>query len=246
MSVPAQPRTCDQLIRAAKRLRAAVAPLKFTPPVTQVYNPLTYAWAAHELYLRRFGADPKRVVFLGMNPGPFGMTQTGIPFGEIGAVRDWLQLNAPIEIPPAQHPRRPILGFACSRSEVSGQRLWGLFAKRFGTPVQFFDSHLVMNYCPLAFLESTGRNRTPDKLLLTERTALFNACDAHLRDIVAALKPEWLIAVGDFAFQRIRAVFDSGAPRLGRILHPSPASPAANRDWPACATRQLLELGVWS
>ena len=33
--------------------------------------------------------------------------------------------------------------------------------------------------------------------------------------------------------------------RTGRILHPSPASPLANRGWAAAATGQLLALGVW-
>ena len=137
-------------------------------------------------------------------------------------------------------------GFACARSEVSGRRLWGLFAERFATPKRFFAEHIVMNYCPLAFLESSGRNRTPDKLPPSEKAALFAACDRHLQAIVAALQPEWLIGVGAFAVKRAEQVFPSGPLRLGQILHPSPASPAANRDWKGLATRQLEKLGVWS
>jgi single-strand selective monofunctional uracil DNA glycosylase len=188
---------------------------------------------------------PKRVVFLGMNPGPFGMVQTGIPFGEVTAVRDWLQVHARVDNPSHQHPRRPIAGFACPRSEVSGRRLWGLFAKRFQTPQNFFAKHIVMNYCPLAFLETTGRNRTPDKLPSCERQALFAACDEHLLAVVQLLKPRWLIAVGDFAFARAQLLFKNGPPQLGRILHPSPANPAANRDWAGTASEQLEALGVW-
>jgi single-strand selective monofunctional uracil DNA glycosylase len=241
----AHPAISARLIEAAKRLRAAVAGLEFSPPVSHTYNPLEYAWAPHESYLRRFANAPKRVVFLGMNPGPFGMAQTGVPFGEIAAVRGWLQLEAVVGKPRREHPRRPITGFACTRSEVSGRRLWGVFAARFRTPERFFAEHIVMNYCPLAFVETSGRNRTPDKLPAGERAALFAACDAHLRALMATLRPEWLIAVGDFAFKRAVLAFPNGAPRLGRILHPSPASPAANRDWAAVVTRQLEELGVW-
>jgi single-strand selective monofunctional uracil DNA glycosylase len=124
--------------------------------------------------------------------------------------------------------------------------LWGLFAQRFGTAAEFFREHMVINYCPLAFLEKGGRNRTPDKLQVQEQQTLFALCDAHLRASVAALRPEWLIGVGEFAFQRIQTVFSNGAPRLGRILHPSPANPAANRNWQAIAVRQLQELGVWN
>jgi single-strand selective monofunctional uracil DNA glycosylase len=222
-----------------------VGQLKFAPPVAHVYNPLTYAWACHETYLTKYGTTPKRVVFLGMNPGPFGMVQTGVPFGEIAAVRDWLKIRAEICGPPEQHSRRLVLGFDCTRSEVSGQRLWGLFAQRFGAAERFFLEHMVLNYCPLAFMEESGANRTPDKLPSSERERLFAACDEHLRTAIKLLNPEWLVGVGDFAYKRAQELFGSGAPKIGRILHPSPASPTANRDWAGQATRQLVELGVW-
>ncbi|HEV2392209.1 MAG TPA: uracil-DNA glycosylase family protein [Verrucomicrobiae bacterium] len=219
--------------------------MTFAPPIACVYNPLTYAWAPYAAYIGRFAASPKRVVFLGMNPGPFGMVQTGVPFGEICAVRDWLGLEEKVLRPAIEHPRRPVKGFACARSEVSGRRLWSLFAERFGQPERFFPEHLILNYCPLAFIEVSGRNRTPDKLPAAERASLFAACDKALRASVEALQPEWLIGVGDFAWRRAQTAFPQGPPKLGRILHPSPASPAANRDWAAVATRQLIELGVW-
>ena len=225
----------DWLIAAAERLRDAVETLKFSPPVAHVYNPLVYAWRGHEIYLRRYGNGRKRVLFLGMNPGPFGMAQTGIPFGEIAAVRDWLGIQATIERPPDEHPKRPVMGFNCTRTEISGQRLWGLFAKRFGSAEKFFEEHLVVNYCPLAFVEASGRNRTPDKLLPRERRPLFAACDEHLREVIRILQPEWIIGVGDFAGKRAREVITDPPPLLGRILHPSPASPASNNDWAGIA-----------
>src|SRR6185369_4193405 len=147
---------------SAKDLCRALKGLRFGAPVTHVYNPLTYAWAAHREYLRRYGRGSKRVLFFGMNPGPFGMAQTGVPFGEVAAVRDWLKIDAPIGRPEVEHPKRPVHGFACKRSEVSGKRLWGLFAERFGTPEAFFAEHFVANYCPLVFCETSGCNRTPD------------------------------------------------------------------------------------
>lgn len=237
--------TSAALIEVARVLCRRLDRLKFGPPITHVYNPLRYAAEPHERYLRQYAGSRRQVVFLGMNPGPFGMVQTGVPFGEVAAVRDWLQITGHVGRPPREHPRRPVTGFACQRSEVSGQRLWGLFAQRFVTPARFFERHLVMNYCPLAFLESTGRNRTPDKLPTPEREALFAVCDEHLRAAVAILKPAWLIGIGDFAFKRAREVFGEAGPRLGRVLHPSPASPAANRNWAGAAVRQLEELGVW-
>jgi single-strand selective monofunctional uracil DNA glycosylase len=238
--------TSQQLVKSAHKLCVEVEKLRFAPPVAYVYNPLDYAWAAHEAYLKKFGNGRKRVIFLGMNPGPFGMAQTGVPFGEIAAVRDWLGIQARVDRPTHEHPKRPVRGFACQRSEVSGRRLWGLFAERFGKAEMFFGDHLVMNYCPLAFLESGGRNLTPDKLPAAEKAALFAACDAHLREVARVLELNWIVGIGDFAAKRAGDVFQGSEPKVGRILHPSPASPAANRDWAGLATRQLRQLGIWS
>jgi len=237
--------TSARLIDAAAALRKALRKMRFSSPVAHVYNPLEYAWGCYESYLRRYASGPKRIVFIGMNPGPFGMVQTGVPFGEVKAVREWLGLNGPICKPLKEHPRRPVLGLDCQRSEVSGQRLWGLFARRFGSPEKFFREHFVLNYCPLAFMEDSGRNRTPDKLPASEKASLFKACDKNLRQAIQILKPDWLIGVGDFAFRRAETVFPQGIPKVGQILHPSPANPAANRSWAEIATRQLEQLEVW-
>jgi single-strand selective monofunctional uracil DNA glycosylase len=235
-----------KLIAAARELAAQVSRLRFKLPVTHVYNPLNYAWKAHEEFLRRFGAGRKRVVFLGMNPGPFGMVQTGIPFGEIAAVRDWLKISAPIEKPAEEHPKRPILGHACPRSEVSGRRLWKLFSGRFGSPENFFEEYFVANYCPLAFLSASGSNVTPDKLTKTERSRLEKTCDEHLRRVLEILEPEWLVGIGAFAMKRGELVAAGTKIRVGQILHPSPASPKANRnDWGGTVTQELAALGVW-
>ncbi len=232
------------LIAAARTLSAAVNALPFAPPVSHVYNPLDYAWAPHEAYLRRYGAQRKRIVFLGMNPGPFGMVQCGVPFGEIDAVRDWMGIEAPVGKPARENPKRPVEGFACTRSEVSGRRLWSLFRERFGTADAFFAEHFVANYCPLAFFDH-GRNLTPDKLPAAEAAPLYAACDAHLRALVAALQPEWVIGIGAFAEARAVEALAGLPLRIGRVLHPSPASPAANRGWSEAATRQMVAQGLW-
>lgn len=238
--------SADQLTRYARELSDAVGRLRFKPPVAFVYNPLDYAWAAHEMFLRKFGGGRKRVLLLGMNPGPFGMAQTGVPFGEVAAVRDWMGIYTLVTQPKRAHPKRPIEGFACPRSEVSGRRLWGLFAAKCGTAEKCFEEHFVVNFCPLVFMDDGGRNVTPDKLGTAEREKLFSLCDEHLRQVAATTQPEWVIGVGDFAEKRAREALGEGTVRFGRILHPSPASPAANKGWAEAAERQLRELGVWS
>jgi single-strand selective monofunctional uracil DNA glycosylase len=235
----------DRLIAAARKLARAAGRLRFAAPVTHVYNPLDYAWAVHEAYARCFGGTRKQVLFLGMNPGPHGMMQTGVPFGEITAVRDWMGIRADVRRPKHCHPKLPVNGFAHTRSEVSGRRLWGLFAKRFGAARNFFAEHYVANYCPLGFLSTTGANLTPDKLRAAESGKLFTACDEHLCEVVAALRPAWVVGVGSFAADRAGEVLAESGARFGRILHPSPANPAAHVDWGGTVTRQLRELGVW-
>jgi single-strand selective monofunctional uracil DNA glycosylase len=234
-----------RLIAAARKLSTEVERMRFSPPASHVYNPLEYAWTPHEQYLRRFGKGRKRVVFLGMNPGPFGMAQCGIPFGEIAAARDWMGIQAPVGKPARENPKRPVEGFACTRSEVSGKRLWALFRERFGTASAFFAEHFVANYCPLAFFDA-GRNLTPDKLPARETEALYAACDTHLRELAGILEPEWVVGIGGFAEERAALALRETGIRIGRILHPSPASPAANRGWAETATRQLAGLGIWS
>jgi single-strand selective monofunctional uracil DNA glycosylase len=246
--------SAQDLLSAARTLSEAVAAMRFAPPVSHVYNPLDYGWGAHAEYLERYGRGRKRVIFLGMNPGPFGMVQTGVPFGEVAAVRDWMGIDEEfmagtckkIRVAPllVQNPRRPIEGFACTRSEVSGRRLWGLFAQRFGSAEAFFAEHFVANYCPLAFFDG-GRNLTPDKLPAAEQAPLMAACDAHLRRLVEIQQPEWLIGVGAWAEARSREALKGVEVKFGRVLHPSPASPAANRGWAEAARAQLLALGVW-
>ncbi|MGV0953073.1 MAG: uracil-DNA glycosylase family protein [Fluviibacter sp.] len=240
--------SAQALIGAAQTLSAKLDGLKFSAPVTHVYNPLDYAGAAHTQYLSLWGGQPqpRRVIFLGMNPGPFGMVQVGVPFGEVAVVHDWLRINAPIRQPLHMNPKRPIEGWACTRSEVSGRRLWGLFQARFGTPEAFFAEHFVANYCPLAFFDS-GRNITPDKLPAAEMAPVLTACDEHLRALVQVMQPDWVVGVGAYAqAQAERALADVvQKPQIGRVLHPSPASPAANRGWAEAATAQMIAQGIW-
>ncbi|MBA3685021.1 MAG: single-stranded DNA-binding protein [Planctomycetes bacterium] len=232
------------VIAAAQRLRDELPPTPLPPLVSHVYNPLGYAWPMHEAYLRRYAAGRKRVVFLGMNPGPYGMAQTGVPFGEIAVVRDWLGLDAAIGRPDPEHPRRPVTGLDCARSEVSGRRLWGLFRERFASAEAFATEHFVANYCPLVFMSASGGNVTPDKLPPTARKTIEAACDRHLVALVDALRPEWLVGIGAFAAQRAERAL-AGRARIGQILHPSPASPAANRGWAEQAQRGMVGLGIW-
>ncbi len=228
----------------ADALSGRLAKLRFGEPVTHVYNPHVYARAPYAEYVRHYGARPKEVLLLGMNPGPFGMAQTGVPFGEVSLVHDWMGIDGIVAKPKREHPKRPVAGFECHRSEVSGARLWGWARQRFVTPARFFARFFIINYCPLVFMEESGRNRTPDKLPPHEREPLFAACDEALVQLWEYFQPRYVVGVGVFAQGRAKEALAGRGVRIGRILHPSPASPAANNGWVAAMEGQLVQLGI--
>ena len=231
-----------KLIKISKQLSGDVETLTFSEPVAYVYNPLDYAWKSHKVYLEKCGEGTGRVLLIGMNPGPWGMAQTGVPFGEVTAVREFLGICETVDKPPHEHPKRPILGFNCPRSEVSGRRVWEWAKERFGTPENFFSEFFIMNYCPLCFMEKGGKNRTPDKLKPDERDAVFEVCDVALRKFVDVLEPSKIVGIGGFA--KKRAMETLCRDDIGTILHPSPASPTANRGWAPQIEKQFEAMGV--
>ena len=246
------------LVRISRKLSRSCSAFSFDEPVTHVYNPLEYARASHEVFLSRFGGafadsasgNAPRAILLGMNPGPWGMAQTGIPFGDVSRCRDWLGIDEPVKKPKNEHPKRPVTGFDCPRNEVSGTRVYEFAEDEFQTPEAFFARFYIVNYCPLSFMEEGGKNRTPDKLPAEEREPLFEACDHALKRTVELLRPDMVVGVGAFAEACARRVLGNSQVRLGisfgRVLHPSPASPIANRGWAAAARHDLKGLGLLS
>jgi single-strand selective monofunctional uracil DNA glycosylase len=234
----------DRLESIITELIEGLRPLEFGLPITHVYNPLEYARESYRRYHAKYASTPKEVVFLGMNPGPWGMAQTGVPFGEISAVRDWMKINAPVGTPAEMHPKRPVLGFSCTKREVSGKRLWGWAKKTFQTPERFFNRFFVANYCPLLFIEGSGRNRTPDKIRVAERNPLQAVCDHALRRTIEYIKPRYVVGIGKFAEKRARIALSGNKAKIGMITHPSPANPKANRGWEPVIIKQLTDLGI--
>lgn len=231
----------------SKQLVEELRGTEFDAPITHAYQPLEYAWKPYEEYLRRFGTDrPRQVLMVGMNPGPWGMAQVGVPFGAVELVRDWMGIEAEVGEPENVHPKRPVEGFECDRNEVSGSRLWGWARDRFGAAEKFFERFMVHNYCPLLVLDEGGKNRTPPRLRKAERQQVLPPCDRALRGMVDYYRPDWVVGIGNYAERRVRAALKDhdydGV--IGRVLHPSPASPKANRGWARQAEEELEQLGI--
>ena len=112
-------------VSIARALGRAASRCRFTAPVAHVYNPLDYAFGAHSDYLDRYCLPEANVLLLGMNPDPWGMVQTGVPFGEVTLVRDWLGIDSGVRKPKRENPKRPVAGFDCGRNEVSRREHMG-------------------------------------------------------------------------------------------------------------------------
>ena len=233
----------DSLIRAAANLRDDVGPigrkLVSEGSVDVCYNPLEYAWDAHEAYLKRMGSSGARTVVLGMNPGPHGMGQMGIPFAATSMVRDLLDITGiSVNQPEVADPRRPVIGLEYPREEVSGTRLWGLLSERYGNAEAIASNVFLVNHCPLMlFTGPRATNITPDKVAGPTAHALLERCDEHLREVVGVLDAKRVIGVGKFAESRAKAALADYSVEVLGCWHPSPASPLANRnggaDWRA-------------
>ncbi len=235
----------DAAVAAAAWLRDAIETVDVGDKVAVTYNPLRYAWAPHEAFLRRFGATRKKALLVGMNPGPWGMAQNGIPFGTASVVKGWLGLDGhPVGQPDEVHPKRPVHGWACTRDEKSGERVWGFLRAMYGTPERALSELMIANHCPLLLYAESGANITPDKLRKAEREALFEVCDEGVRRIARALEPEVLIGVGAYAEERCAAIAEGTDWAVDRIPHPSPASPLANKDGGIHWRRAVAEVFV--
>jgi single-strand selective monofunctional uracil DNA glycosylase len=232
------------LLRISRQLAKKTRQIEPSPKAAYTYYPLDYAQEPHELYLEKYGQGQRRVLLLGMNPGPFGMTQTGVPFGDVSRVRDFLGVTGKVKRPAVEHPKRPIEGFSCKKGEVSGTRLWGWVEARFKTPEAFFKHYFVANYCPLVFMTETGANLTPDKLPPETRLAIEAVCDEALVAVCDELKPEWVVGIGAFAQKQAARALAGRKEKIGVVLHPSPASPKANRGWATEVERELQALGL--
>ena len=231
----------ERLIEAASGLRDDVGPLgeKLVEEgrIDVCYNPLNYAWNVHEEYLRRMGGLGAKTVVLGMNPGPHGMGQMGIPFAATSVVRDLLGISGiPVNQPNTPDERRPVIGLDYHKEEVSGTRLWGLLSEQYGDAESIASRVFLVNHCPLMlFSGPRATNITPDKIGGGTAKALIERCDEHLSQVVEILEANRVIGVGKFAESRARDALKEQSVEVTGCWHPSPASPLANRnggaDW---------------
>ena len=206
-----------------------------------IYNPLEYAWAPHEEWIRRFAGNGAKTLLVGMNPG-HGMGNTGVPFGCPEQVREFLGImDLDVRQPSPAHPKRVVYGLDCPKPEVSGRRIWSFLAEHYETPEAVSEDIYIVNHCPLWMFNDAGQNITPDKLTGSAAERLNEICNRHLRTVVAEMGITRVIGVGRYAQRQAAALFNEV--EVDWVPHPSPASPFANRnggaDWRAAFADSL-------
>ncbi|XP_059139314.1 uncharacterized protein LOC131927619 [Physella acuta] len=237
----------DRYMMFEKELCEKLSRVSLPGKIQYVYNPLEYAFDSHLNFVRRFCTGEKYILFVGMNPGPFGMSQNGVPFGECAIVKEWLQIEGEVLKPVLEHPKRRVVGLECSRSEVTGGRFWQLFRTLCHTPEHFFRTSYVHNLCPFAFLTDSGKNVTPPQLTSSVLDQINALCNATLVEVVRLLKCKYVICIGKYALaqaQKALSADEFNGITLECLMHPSPINPAANKGWADIAIKQLTEIGI--
>ncbi|EDV91549.1 single-strand selective monofunctional uracil-DNA glycosylase [Drosophila grimshawi] len=222
-------------------LNEQLSTFELPPNLSCTYNPVDYAAALHCAYLRHFLTKPKRVIFIGMNPGPNGMGQTGVPFGNIRTVREMMQLSGEVRQPPVLHPKRAVDGLNCQIEEPSGVRLWGLIERLAdGSLDTFAQQCFVHNFCPLAFFDEAGRNITPSELKGVHKQQIRDMCLGALEQQLQLLRPQIVVAVGDYVHTVLQRSNYCKSVAVHRLPHPSPRA-LNNTNWPKKAEAFLAQ-----
>lgn len=271
------------LLQKTRDLAAVLDTFRHPAGVSHVYNPLSYMATAHEAWLSRYvqygecdevAVTPSPYLILGMNPGPWGMVQTGVPFGDVPnagkliGVRDGstpftAQIPCGVSLPAIfkpqldgiqLHPKRPVQGFACTRVEASGDRLWGGLATVWGLLDAVLDDCFAMNYCPLAYFSGeAGENVTPEAFIKAgpyrdEAYAqeLDDVCGAYLRTVMRAMDTKVVLAIGRYAERKakIAASMVANKPAVVYLTHPSPLATRNAEQWAEMARTTMQAAGV--
>ena len=175
------------------------------------------------------------------------ISTSGVPFGEVSVVNNWLKINGVVGKPKVEHPKRQIEGLNCKRREVSGERFWNFIKSVSGTPDNFFKNCLVYNHCPLIFMGKSGKNVTPPDMKIDVRNKLLQLCDETLKDVIELYSVKHIVGLGRFAETRAKKVVNDNLIKdaeVSFLIHPSPASPAANKGWNDLAYKSLTDSKV--
>ena len=133
----------------------------------KVWNPGSYGAPWHRVFREIYPLRERPILMFGLNPGPYGMGQTGIPFTDVRRLRQCLPKMALTLRERGREPRVPGLAprslrrFFTREFESSAVRVYRFLELGWGSAEKGWRSVGVANSCPLLFLDPEGRNQTP-------------------------------------------------------------------------------------
>lgn len=63
-------------------LNVSLEQLHLPSEIQCIYNPTVYARHTFEIFVQKYCNSKKDIMYFGMNPGPWGMSQTGVRISE--------------------------------------------------------------------------------------------------------------------------------------------------------------------
>jgi len=247
--------TFVHVVNATRLLSARLEPVRAALPAAGLkavaaIDPTSYAFGNYTRFMQLAASGPRLALFVGMNPGPHGMAQTGIPFGDVDTARVLLGGADTIDPLPglraASGAAWDCKGLAYHRGEQSGMRLWSALSQLCGSPQAALERCCIVNYCPLYMVGPELENITPSDLPRRHdiTRALEAACDEHLRQLVLGLEVKTVLSFGSYAHASARRALSGFPVDFYTTPHPSPRRGSA-AEWIASALPLLAGvLGV--
>jgi len=137
----------------------------------KVWNPGLYGEPWHSRFRRCYPPAARPLVLFGLNPGPYGMAQTGIPFTDIrrlvsalpALVAELRNAGKRLEVPGLAPVSLP--PYLSRTFEASSVRVYRFLERSWGDAERGWREVVAANPCPLLFIDTeTGKNRTPADL----------------------------------------------------------------------------------
>jgi single-strand selective monofunctional uracil DNA glycosylase len=168
-----------------------------------VLDPSRYGERWHAPFRRLYPPRARPLLVFGLNPGPYGMAQTGIPFTDLKRLAQGLprlaaelarsgeRLSLPGLAPSSLQP------FLTRTFESSSVRVHRFLRLAHGSAERAFREVVFVNPCPLLFIDrALGENRTPADLPRALRAGVDEARVEVVSVAVARLRARGAIVLG--------------------------------------------------
>jgi len=209
----------------------------------QVWNPALYALDIYQEYLTKFPPEPGAILALGLNPGPYGMAQTGIPFTDCRTASGALGMEMTI---PGKAPDDLISRLKKANGkwrgtyERSSLGMYRFLILAWGDIKTAYRNWFVGNPCPLLFLDPERWNVTPADPRLRRMKEVGELRQRAVIGFSEILNPRGIVCFGKDVAKAVGevAIRQVGPDRVVFYEHPARAVP---EKWAAGLLQELTQ-----